>query len=117
MTANNQNYNSDLLRGNTDSLLLYLIDTLECAYGYQLIKEIRSRSRGFFSFKEGTVYPALRKLENEELVKGEWQVLPAGQERRYYRITEKGREALENRMVMWHSFTTAMNLVLKPHNG
>jgi len=114
---NNQSYDSDLLRGNTDSLLLYLIDALESAYGYQLIKEIRNRSHGFFLFKEGTVYPALRKLENEGLVEGEWQVRPGGQERRYYRITEKGREALRNRMVMWHSFTMAMNLVFKPHSG
>ena len=117
MTINNKNYDSDLLRGNTDSLLLFLIDTLECAYGYQLIKETRSRSQGFFRFKEGTVYPALRKLENEGLVEGEWQVLPTGQERRYYRITEKGSEVLKDRMAMWHSFTTAMNLVLKPHSG
>lgn len=117
MTINNQNYDSDLLRGNTDSLLLFLIDSLECTYGYQLIKEIRNRSRGFFRFKEGTVYPALHKLENEGLVKGKWQVLPTGQERRYYRITEKGSEALKDRMAMWRSFTTAMNLVFKPHSG
>jgi len=117
MDINNQHYNSDLLRGNTDSLLLYLIDTLECAYGYQLIKEIRSRSHGFFSFREGTVYPALRKLENDGFIKGEWQVLPAIQERRYYKITEKGRKVLKDRMAMWRSFNTAMNLVLKPHGG
>ncbi len=117
MAINKQSCDSDLLRGNTESLLLFLINLLECAYGYQLIKEIRSRSHGFFLFKEGTVYPALRKLENEGLVEGEWQVLPAGQERRYYRITEEGREALRDRMAMWKSFTTAMNLVLKPYGG
>ncbi|MBI4267358.1 MAG: helix-turn-helix transcriptional regulator, partial [Chloroflexi bacterium] len=82
----------ELLRGNTETLLLFLIDTLGAAYGYQMIKEIEKRSRGFFQFKEGTVYPALRKLENEGLIQGEWQEATNRQERRYYRLTEKGKE-------------------------
>ena len=61
-------YDSDLLRGNTDSLLLYLINEQGQTYGYRLIKEIGQRSGGYFQFKEGTVYPALRKLENEGLI-------------------------------------------------
>ena len=107
-------YPPDLLRGNTDTLLLFLIDEQEYTYGYCLIKEIEKRSRGFFRFREGTVYPALRKLENEGLIQGEWQELPSGQERRYYRITQNGKEALRKRVAMWRGFTTAMNLIFKP---
>jgi PadR family transcriptional regulator PadR len=107
-------YNSDLLRGNTDSLLLFLIDEQGRTYGYRLIREIEDRSQGFFHFKEGTVYPALRKLENDGLIRGEWQQLPNGQERRYYQITTRGKEVLERRMAMWQSFTSAMNHILKP---
>jgi DNA-binding PadR family transcriptional regulator len=104
----------DLLRGNTDGLLLSLIDSLNGAYGYKLIREVENRSRGLFQFKEGTVYPTLRKLENEGLIEGEWQALPSGHNRRFYRITRKGKEALETKRAIWQGFTSAMDLILNP---
>lgn len=107
-------YLPELLRGNTDALLLFLVNEMGRTYGYQLIKEIGRRSEGFFHFKEGTVYPALRKLENEGLLQGEWQEMPNGQERRYYRITEKGKETLKQKIALWESFSTTMNLIFKP---
>ena len=114
MRSNETDYIPGLLRGNTEALLLFLVKELERTYGYQLIKEIGRRSRGFFQFKEGTVYPALRKLENEGLLQGEWYEMPNGQERRYYRITPKGEEALEKKLTVWHDFSTAMDLIFKP---
>ena len=107
-------YSPDLLRGNTDALLLSLIDELGSTYGYQIIKEIEKRSRGFFRFKEGTIYPALRKLENDGLVQGKWQETPSGQARRYYQITAKGKEMLRKKIATWQSFTTAVNLIFRP---
>ncbi len=107
-------YDSDLLRGNTDSLLLFLINEHSQTYGYRLIKEIEERSNGYFRFKEGTVYPALRKLENEGLLQGEWKKLPNGQERRYYAITDQGRKLLQEKLAMWQSFSSAMAQVMKP---
>lgn len=106
-------YVPDLLRGSTDTLLLFLIQERH-AYGYQLIKEIERRSHGYFRFKEGTVYPALHRLENEDFLEGEWQELPNGQVRRYYRITEKGKYALREKMATWRDFTSAVNLVFRP---
>jgi DNA-binding PadR family transcriptional regulator len=117
MTGDAPSYDSDLLRGNTDSLLLYLINENGETYGYRLIKEIEHRSRGYFRFREGTVYPALRKLENDGLIRGEWKKLPNGQERRYYAITEQGAELLVKKLAMWQSFASAMDLVLKPTEG
>ena len=114
MAESSRSYDSDLLRGNTDSLLLYLINEQGETYGYRLIKEIEERSDGYFQFKEGTVYPALRKLENDGLVRGEWKKLPNGQERRYYAITDHGRELLQKKLDMWQSFASAMALVMKP---
>jgi PadR family transcriptional regulator, regulatory protein PadR len=110
-------YDSDLLRGNTDSLLLFLINESGETYGYRLIKEIEKRSKGYFKFKEGTVYPALRKLENDGLVQGSWKKLDNGQERRYYSITDQGRALLEHKIAMWRSFASAMALVMKPVEG
>jgi PadR family transcriptional regulator PadR len=117
MVDDSQGYNSDLLRGNTDSLLLYLINEHGQIYGYRMIKEIEQRSRGYFRFREGTVYPALRKLENEGLISGEWKKLPNGQERRYYVMTEKGKELLAQKLTMWQNFSSAMDLILKPAGG
>jgi DNA-binding PadR family transcriptional regulator len=114
MTGIESAYLPDLLRGNTEALLLFLVNEMGHTYGYQLIKEIGRRSEGFFHLKEGTVYPALRKLENEGLLQGEWQKMPGGQERRYYRITENGKETLKKKMALWQSFSSAMGLVFKP---
>lgn len=115
MKANSHKYDPDLLRGNTDVLLLFLIDERESTYGYRLIKEIEARSQGFFRFKEGTVYPALRKLENDEMIEGEWRELPSGQQRRYYRITKKGKIFLKQKLAMWQKFTNAIELIFHSH--
>jgi len=106
-------YKPDLLRGNIDWMLLSLLRE-EPMYGYQLIKEAGKKSKGYFRFREGMVYSALHRLEKEELVQGEWQYLPDGQERRYYHITVKGELALKQRKGIWRGFTTAVNLVLRP---
>ena len=104
----------ELLKGNTEGILLSLIDALDGAYGYKLIKEVEKRSRGFFQFKEGTVYPALRKLENDGFIQGEWETTTNGHKRRLYRITPKGREVLRKKLAVWEGFTSAMKLVLNP---
>jgi PadR family transcriptional regulator PadR len=110
-------YDRELLRGNTDSLLLYLISESGRIHGYRLIKEIQRRSEGFFHFREGTVYPALHKLESDGLIRGRWQEQPNGQQRRYYTITEKGEEVLSTRISMWFKFSKAMNLILGPQKS
>ena len=104
-------YEVELVKGNIDCLLLFLIKEEGHEYGYQLIKEVKKRSEGYFQFNEGRVYPALHRLENEGLVKGKWVKLQNGQERRYYRITKKGMEALSERMAVWQGFTAAMKLI------
>lgn len=109
------NYGRELLKGSTDSLLLCLINR-QALYGYQIIKELESRSHGYFQFKEGTLYPALHRLEKAGLVKGRWQKLPGGQERRYYYITEKGQEALNDKLAVWRGFSEAVNLVMIQSN-
>jgi PadR family transcriptional regulator PadR len=97
------NCGRELLKGSTDSLLLCLINS-QAMYGYQIIKELEKKSNGYFQFKEGTLYPALHRMEKAGLVRGKWQKLPGGQERRYYYITEKGQEALNTRLATWRGF-------------
>ena len=83
-------------------------------YGYQIIKELEARSQGYFKFKEGTLYPALHRLEKAGLVIGNWQVLPNGRPRRYYHITAKGHSKLAVERSQWQDFLTAMNLIIQP---
>jgi len=103
----------ELMKGGTDSLLLCLIGQ-QPMYGYQIIKELERRSQGYFKFKEGTLYPALHRLERAGLIRGEWQTLPSGQQRKYYHITNKGLSSLVEKRGQWQDFLVAMNLIIQP---
>lgn len=94
----------ELVKGSFDSLILCLLDQ-QPMYGYQIIKELERKSEGYFRFKEGTLYPALHRLEQTGLIEGKWQMLPNGRQRRYYHITEKGLHSLEaKRSQCWISW-------------
>lgn len=107
------NYGRELLKGSTDAILLSLINQAPM-YGYQIIKELEKRSNGYFQFKEGTLYPALHRLERAGLIQGKWQTLPTGQERRYYFITEKGKQVLTEKLTTWRNFSEAVNAIIQP---
>jgi len=104
---------NELVKGSIDSLLLCLVGQ-QPMYGYQIIKELQERSQGYFSFKEGTLYPALHRLEKTGLIAGKWQTLPGGRQRRYYYITDKGYQTLLVKRDQWLNFLTAMNLIIEP---
>lgn len=102
----------ELMNLNIDMLLLYLLNQ-EAMYGYQIIKVLHHQSQGYFNFKEGTLYPALHRLEKSGFVEGHWESLPSGQQRKYYHITEKGVEALTNKKNNWLEFFNAVNLIFR----
>ena len=102
----------ELLKGNTDLLLLRLIG-YQSTYGYKIIKELEAKSNGYFQFKEGTLYPALHRMEKEGLIEGKWRKLTNGLERRYYFITPKGQRALAERLEIWQHFSTAVDLIVQ----
>lgn len=106
-------HQQELLKGNTDTLLLALLQ-VEPMYGYQIVKEVDKRSSGYFAFKEGTLYPALHRLERASLVEGRWEDTPNNVRRRYYLITAKGVEALTDRLSEWQKFSHAMNSIMLP---
>jgi PadR family transcriptional regulator PadR len=105
----------DVMKGSIDSLLLCLLAE-QTMYGYQIIKELSKRSQGYFKFKEGTLYPALHRLETKGLITGSWQMLPSGRQRRYYHLTEKGHVTIGERKNQWEEFTIAMNRIIQPAN-
>lgn len=106
----------ELMKGSSESLLLCLISQ-QPMYGYQIIKELEKKSQGYFKFKEGTLYPALHRLEKAGLIVGKWQMLPSGRHRRYYYITDKGYRLLAVKRSQWHDFLTAMNRIIQPSNA
>jgi len=86
-------------------------------YGYQIIRELETRSQGYFKFKEGTLYPALYRLESAGLIIGKWQMLPNGRQRRYYHITDKGRSSLVEKRTQWQELLAAISLIMQPMNA
>jgi PadR family transcriptional regulator PadR len=104
----------DLMKSSSDSLLLSLLDK-QPMYGYQIVKEIEKRSQGYFKFKEGTLYPALHRLEKSGLITGYWQMLPNNRQRRYYRITARGQAKLVTEKSQWRDFLEAVKLILEPY--
>ena len=103
----------ELMKVSIDSLLLCLISQ-QPIYGYQIIKELGKRSQGYFKLKEGTLYPALHRLEKTDLILGKWQMPPNGRQRRYYYLTDKGYRVLVAKRSQWQDFFTAMNLIIQP---
>ncbi len=103
----------ELMKGSSESLLLCLISQ-QPMYGYQINRDLERRSQGYFRFKEGTLYPALHRLEKMGLIIGKWQMLPSGRQRRYYYITDKGHRLLAVKRSQWQDFLTAMNLIIQP---
>ena len=106
-------YRRELLKGSTDTIILSLLAE-ESMYGYQLVREMDLRSDVYFRLKEGTLYPALHRLERDGLVEGKWEQATSGQSRRYYHISEGGRGRLESMIREWDIFAGAVNLIAQP---
>jgi PadR family transcriptional regulator PadR len=102
--------NKELLKGSTVVLILKMLEKQDM-YGYEMIKDMEERSGGIFVFKEGTLYPILHTLETEEWVQSYWQTHD-GRKRKYYRITDTGRERLQERTQEWSLFRNAVDRVL-----
>lgn len=83
-------------------------------YGYQIIRELESKSQGYFRYKEGTLYPALHRLEKAGLLQAEWHTTAGGRSRRYYHITKKGQVVLVEQRTEWLDFFQAMNTIIQP---
>jgi PadR family transcriptional regulator PadR len=100
-----------LRKGSTALVLLHLI-AVRPTYGFELAERLRERTDGVLAAKEGTLYPALHSLEADGLVESYWQDSPSGPRRRYYRITQAGREALTQRRAQWTMLMEAVNAAL-----
>lgn len=100
------------LQGHLDALLLAVLEATPL-HGYGLVQELRRRSGGEFDLAEGTVYPALHRLERAGLLTSRWEVV-GDRSRRVYALTRLGREAAGERMRTWRRFSRAVDAVLAP---
>jgi PadR family transcriptional regulator, regulatory protein PadR len=94
-------------------LLLGLIAKREM-YGYELLAELRRTTDAVVDLPEGTVYPALRRLERQGLVRGRWVTVPDAPRRRYYALTREGERALASGRRQWRRFVAAADSILRP---
>ena len=101
---------AETLKGHLDSLILAVV-AAGPAHGYAIIEELKLRSRGTFALPEGTVYPALHRLERAGLLASGWSNA-SGRKRRVYKLTARGRRRLETSKREWSDFASAVDAVL-----
>jgi PadR family transcriptional regulator, regulatory protein PadR len=101
---------AETLKGHLDSLILAVV-AAGPAHGYAIIEELKLRSRGTFALPEGTVYPALHRLERAGLLASGWSNA-SGRKRRVYRLTARGRRRLDASKREWSDFVSAVDAVL-----
>jgi PadR family transcriptional regulator, regulatory protein PadR len=101
---------AEILKGHLDLLLLAIVAD-EPAHGYRIIEELKRRSAGAFDLPEGTVYPALHRLEQGGLLASSW-ASGSGRRRRVYRLTARGRRKLMSERRGWDGFKRAVEAVV-----
>ena len=103
--------NAETLKGHLDMLLLAAVRP-EAAHGYAIAERLRSRSAGAFDLPEGTLYPALHRLERAGLLSSRWSEVN-GRRRRVYQVTRKGARALTQQQEQWRDFSRAVEKVVE----
>ena len=101
----------EALKGHLELLLLSILAEGP-AHGYAVIESLRQRSSGTFDLPEGTIYPALHRLEKQSLLKSDWTE-ESGRRKRIYKLTPKGRQALSQRQQEWLKFSQAVNTTIE----
>lgn len=99
-----------LVSGSMTMLLLNLLEEKD-RYGYEMIEALRERSGNVFELKAGTLYPLLHGMEEKQLVTV-YEQEAGGKKRKYYRITQEGRKALESRKKEWKTYAEAVSHVI-----
>ena len=107
---------SDLPQGTLDLLILKVV-ALGPVHGYAIAQQLQQVSRDVVQVPQGSLYPALHRLENRGLLSGDWQATETGREAKFYRLTKKGRAQLETEAASWQRLTEAVGLILQLSTG
>ncbi len=107
-------FKSELLQGTLDLLILRTLATSGSMHGWGIAQKIQLLSREAFVVNQGSLYPALHRLEAQGLVEAEWGVSENNRQAKFYQLTRAGRKQLAEETEYWQRFTAAVGLVLKP---
>lgn len=102
---------SDLPQGTLDLLILKVV-AQESLHGYAVAQRLQQLSRNVVQVQQGSLYPALHRLENRGLLASEWKLSETGREAKFYRLTTKGRKHMGTEEASWQRLTQAIGLIL-----
>ena len=107
---------SDLPQGTLDLLILTILAN-EPQHGYAIAQRLRQMSREVIQVRQGSLYPALHRLEHRGLLAPEWRPSETGRDAKYYRLTRAGRAQLDTERDSWRRLTRAIGVVLRSAEG
>jgi PadR family transcriptional regulator PadR len=102
----------ELLKGTLDMLILKVV-ALGPIHGYAIAQRIQQISRDFFQLQQGSLYPALHRLEDRGWLKAEWKSTETGREAKFCALTPKGQKQLEAEVKSWEQLTDAVALIFR----
>jgi PadR family transcriptional regulator, regulatory protein PadR len=103
---------SDMPQGTLDLLILKVV-ALGPVHGYAIGQRLQQVSRGVVEVPQGSLYPALHRLENRGMLDAEWKETETGREAKFYKLTKKGRAELETEAASWERLAQAVGLILR----
>jgi PadR family transcriptional regulator, regulatory protein PadR len=109
-------WKSDLPQGTLDMLILQIV-ALGPLHGYGIAQRLQQVSRDIVKVQQGSLYPALHRLENRKLLAASWKASDTGRDAKFYRLTVRGRAQLEQETANWERLAEAVRLILRTAQG
>jgi PadR family transcriptional regulator, regulatory protein PadR len=103
---------SDVLQGTLDLMILKTLDTLGAMHGWGIAQRIRQVSEDLLQLNQGTLYPALLRVEQKGWIASEWKVTENNRRAKYYSLTQDGKKQLEAEQLEWERFAGVMARML-----
>jgi PadR family transcriptional regulator, regulatory protein PadR len=107
---------SDVLQGTLDLMVLKTVESMGLLHGYGIARRIEQVSGNTVSLNQGTIYPALLRLEQRGWVKSEWGISETGRRAKFYSLTRRGRKQIEQETENWERIAATMARFLAPSN-
>lgn len=103
---------AEFLKGTLDMLVLKIV-ALAPSHGYAIAQRLQQISKDFFQVPQGSLYPALHRLEDRGWLVADWRQSDTGRDAKFYKLTRKGRKQLETELVYWERLSDAVALILR----
>ena len=104
-------FSPELIKGSVTPVILALLRD-RAMYGYEMVKLVDARTGGKLKWREGTLYPALHKLESDGLIRSRWSAESGARARKYYSITPRGKKELARQSDQWEEFSGAISRLM-----